>query len=93
MKAVIFFARITFIYNLCMLVTFMMRYFNFIAEGNLKSTIVVAGYVLAVFCNAIMALWCLALVIRGERLIFFQPRWMFIFNSLCLIFQIYLLVR
>lgn len=76
-----------------MLVTFMMRYFDLIAEGSLKSTIIIAGYILAVFFNALMAIGCLFLLMKRKNANIFQPWWVFIFNFLCFIFQIYLIIR
>lgn len=93
MKPVIFLARVTFIYNICTLLTWLMRYLNFFPEGNLKSTIIVSGLLLAVVFNILTGLWCVFLVLKGEPLSNFRPQWLFISNLLCFIYQIYLLIR
>jgi hypothetical protein len=93
MKTILFLSRVTFIYNLCMVATLLMRLFNFIPEGSLKSTILVGGLLLSGVCN-LLIIGCLAvMLIRGSTFKSFQPRWLFTVNLFFFIFQFYMLLK
>jgi hypothetical protein len=92
MKTILFVSRVTFIYNLCMLGALLIRFYDFMPEGAMRSTILIGGLVLSVAFNTAWVLCIGFLFIRGKKWKFFQPVWLFAVNFLCFIFQIYLLL-
>ncbi len=93
MKTLLFLSRVTFIYNLCMMVTLLMGYFNFMPDKGIKSSIVVAGLFLSIVFNGLTNLWMLVMLLNKRHLTMFQPAWLFIVNFLCFIFQTYMLLK
>lgn len=93
MKTLVFLSRVTFIYNLCMLVTLIMGYFNFMPEKGIKSSIVVAGLFLSIVFNGVANLGLVFLLIKKQSFKIFQPAWLFIANFLCFIFQLYMVLK
>jgi len=93
MKSLLFLSRVTFIYNLCMLVTLLMGYFNFMPDKELKSSIIVAGLFLSIIFNGLIHLWMGALLIKEKSIKIFQPSWLFTANFFCFIYQIYKMLK
>ncbi|MEO6001389.1 MAG: hypothetical protein ABIN89_31345 [Chitinophagaceae bacterium] len=93
MKTLLFLARVTFIYNLCMVITLLMGYFNLMPDKGIKSGIMVAGLFLSIVFNGLTNLWLVALLFKERSFKFIQPAWLFITNFLCFIFQIYMLLK
>jgi len=89
MKTLLFLSRVTFIYNLCMIVTLLMRYINFMPDKEMKSSIIVAGLILSIVFNGIIHLWIMIAVISKRSFKIFKPAWLFIANLLCFVYQIY----
>ena len=88
----IFVARIAFIANVCMLATFMMRYGRFIESEDIQSTIIIIGLIISFIANLIVACGVIFLLFKGQQKRI-RPRWLFIINFLCFIFQLYLLLK
>lgn len=93
MKSILLLARITFIYNICLLVTLILRYYDFIADVLTKSTIIVAGYILSLIGNIALCIFVLTLLASRKSLDILRPRWLFIANALVFIIQIFFLIR
>ena len=93
MKTLLFLSRVTFIYNLCMVVTLLMGYFNFMPVKELKSSIIVAGLFLSIVCNGLVHLYLLVILIRTRSFHVFKPAWLFIVNFLCFTYQFYMLLK
>ena len=92
MKTLLFLARVTFIYNLCMVIVLVLGYFNYVPDKEIKSSIIVAGLFLSIIFNGITNAWILLLFFKKQSLTMFQPAWLFITNFLCFIFQIYMML-
>jgi len=93
MKTLLFLARVTFIYNLCMVITLLLGYLNFMPDKGVKPGIIVAGLFLSIVFNGLSNTGMVVLLIRKTSLAFLQPAWLFVTNFLCLIFQIYMLLK
>lgn len=76
-----------------MLVTFTMKYVNFLPAGSVQSTVIIAGLVLSVIANFITGVWaCVVLLAKPGRNVL-RPQWLFLTNFCCFVFQIYLLLK
>jgi hypothetical protein len=93
MKTLLFLSRVTFIYNVCMIVAVLMGYFNFLPDKEIKSNILVAGLFLSVVFNGLIHLWIPFLLLKKRSLRIFHPAWLFVINFLCFIYQIYMLLN
>jgi hypothetical protein len=92
MSRLLFISRVAFICNICMIVAWLMRYADPLRNTTLQSTVIIAGFLLAVIFNLIALIWVILLVMRGLRNIP-DPAWLFIINFLCFAFQIYLFAK
>ena len=93
MKSVLLVARITFIYNLCFLIAVVLRYFDFIPDRELKSMIIVSGYILSCVCNIALHVLIAAVLIKDKSFAPLRPAWLFIANTALFIFQLYFITR
>ncbi|MEO6916735.1 MAG: hypothetical protein ABI151_14805 [Chitinophagaceae bacterium] len=91
MRSLLKLARVTLLYNICFLVTVVLRYYDFIPDRDFKSGVIVSGYILSLIANLILHVWLLVIVTRKKSFAPLQPVWLFIANSLCFIVQIYFL--
>jgi hypothetical protein len=87
-----FLSRIAFICNLCLLLSWPMRYYSFIQDHALQSTIIIAGMVLSFFMNGLVNILYAVLLIRKKPLAAFVPVWLVTINFLFLIFQLYIIL-
>jgi hypothetical protein len=69
-----------------------MRYYSFIQDHALQSTIIIAGMVLSFFMNGLVNILYAVLLIRKKRLAAFVPVWLVTINFLFLIFQLYIIL-
>ncbi len=93
MKLLVFLSRVSFVYNLCMVAIMGMRYFNWVPAKTLQSTGLVEGFFLAIVLNAVLVIWLLVLMSRSGLRSLPPPAWLFIFITMCFIFQLYLIVK
>ncbi|HEY4151246.1 MAG TPA: hypothetical protein VGM41_20050 [Chitinophagaceae bacterium] len=87
-----FWHKLAFIANCCWLITWAIRYRSFLPDGNVQSTIVVTGLVLASGLNLLANLLTGFLFLRG-KLPAGTPRWLLTVNFLFLLPQLYLFFR
>ena len=92
MKTLLFLSRVTFIYNLCMIVALLMGYFNFMPAKEVKSSFIAVGLFLAIVCNGLIHLWMGGMLLKYRSLKIFQPAWLFVINAICFLYQIYMLL-
>ena len=92
MKSILLLARISFLYNICLLLTIVLRYYDFISDVSTKSTVIVAGYLLALITNLAMLVIILLMLALGRSFSEFRPRWLFVANTVIFIIQILFLV-
>jgi hypothetical protein len=90
-----FLSRVAFICNLFFLATVLLHYHNYINDPVAVSTIVILGYILAVFLfNPIVNISCLVLLLQKKKLFELIPRWLVITNFIFLIVQLpYILLK
>jgi hypothetical protein len=87
-----FWHKVAFIANCCWLLTWAIRYKAFLPDGDMQSTIVVTGIVLAIGLNLLANVWTGILFLRG-KLPANTPRWLLTVNFLFLLPQCYLFCR
>lgn len=87
MQALLFFSRVAFICNGCFILA-MAFYFLPVGNGHVVSTIRVMGLLLAVVLNIIVNLFIIVLLLWRKPLWPLIPKWVVIFNLVCLIPQI-----
>ncbi len=93
MKILLFLSRVAFLYNLCMLATFGLKYGKPLEQGAVQSVLLISGIVLSVVFTGAVTIWVLLLLLRRKPLSLFRPQWLFAVNFLCFIFQLYLLLK
>lgn len=93
MQNLLFFFRITFICNVCLLLSALSKFWAILPEGFISSTVVVLGVGLAFFFNIAANLLLLVLLLRRKAALENFPKWLIIANFLFLIPEVYLLLR
>ena len=94
MFSISFVSRVALICNICFLLAWLTRYFNFLPKGDIESIVLVAGILLSVVANALANLLYAIVLLRRKPLSHFVPVWLALINFLFLILQLYLtLVR
>jgi len=84
-------AKVAFIFNLCLLLLILTKYFHFLLDGNFKNALAIPGYLLSFVVNAVVNVWVILLLIFKKQNVL--PRWLLLINGLFFILQIYLLVK
>ena len=85
-------SRVAFICNVCFLLTAFVLWLPHPPEGNVISTIIVAGYFLAIVINVLLHLSLIVLLIFGKLATPRIPVWLLIVNFLFFIVQSILIV-
>jgi len=86
MKAFLFLSRVGFLLNLLFLVCLVLRLFPAeLLPQSIVSFLLVGGWLLSFFVNAVLQTLLLLLYLKGERQ--FQMRAIIVFNLFILIFQ------
>jgi len=91
MNKLSFWHKLAFIANACWLATWALKHYP-LPNGDIQSTIVVTGLVMAYVVNLFVNLWSVVLLLQ-HKLWGKAPRWLIIINFLFLIAQVYLLVK
>jgi uncharacterized BrkB/YihY/UPF0761 family membrane protein len=88
MRKLLFFSRVAFICNIFFVICFSIQLTNWIHDEQLKSTIVILGYVLGIPLNVVINL--IYLVLFAGRKKFWQtvPSWLITANIIFLVIQI-----
>jgi hypothetical protein len=84
-------ARAAFIFNLCLLLLILSKYFHFLPDGNFKNALAIPGYMLSFVVNAVVHVWVMMLLLFKKPIAI--PRWLLLINGLFFILQIYLLFK
>ena len=93
MRNVLFLMRVSFICNVCLLVSWLSKYFPLLPAGVISSTVIVLGIFLSFILNISINLVLLILLFQHKPVISLFPRWLIIINFLFLIVQLILLLR
>jgi hypothetical protein len=88
MQPLLFFSRVTFICNVCFILTWLFYFIPSLGDGHVVSTILVLGVVVAVVLNITINCIIIVLLLLRKPLWPFIPKWLVIFNLICLILQI-----
>ena len=88
MQALLFFSRVTFICNVCFVLTWVFYFIPSLGDGHVVSTILVLGIVVATVINILLNCFIIVLLLRRKRVWPAVPKWLVIFNAVCLIPQI-----
>jgi hypothetical protein len=85
--------KLAFICNSCLLLALALKQYNFLADGDLKSTIIVMGYFLSFLVNAVAVIWWwLSYFNKSESIKNISPIFAVI-NSFFFALQIYLILK
>lgn len=88
-----FVSRVAFLYNICMLATISMKYYQLIPEGAMKSTVIISGLIMSVIFNAIVMCWIAVRIFSGKKSQLHVPLWLILVNLIFFIFQLYLVLK
>ena len=93
MKRLLFLSRIAFICNLFFLLTVVMHWSAFFENQAIVSTIIIIGYMLAVFIfNPIVNIAYITLLLLHKKLPVIVPRWLVFSNFVFLLLQLIYLI-
>ena len=92
MHRLAFLSRVAFLCNICLLLTWLMRYYVFIPKGQAESTIIIAGLVLSFLMNGLVNILYGLLLLRKIPLQQMVPVWLAAINFFFLILQLYLIL-
>lgn len=92
MRPLLKLARVTLLYNICFLVTVILRYYDFISDRDIKSTIIVSGYILSLIANLALHAWIMLVVLTKNAFPALQPKGLFLANTICFVIQLIFLV-
>ncbi|HUR10082.1 MAG TPA: hypothetical protein VM012_01860 [Flavitalea sp.] len=87
MAKVLFFARITFICNVCFVLALFLRYYPYL-QGAFASTIIILGTVIAFIVNVLLHLVFLVLYLTGKHFRKHIPGWLLFANLMFLSIQL-----
>lgn len=87
-----FWHKVAFIANICWLLTWGIKYYDMVPDGDLKSTIIITGLLIANTVNFFVNL-ATGILLLGKRLPADIPRWLIIVNFLFLLPQFYLFFK
>jgi hypothetical protein len=93
MRKLLFLSRIGFLCNICFLISWLLRYIPFIANGIVPSTIIIMGHVLAIVINLLLIILYIVLALAGKSFRQYVPNWLIIVNFMFFIFQVILLIK
>lgn len=89
MRWLLFLSRIAFICNLFFLLTVLLQWRNLIGDERVASTVIIIGYVFAVFLfNPMVNLSYGIALLRRSALFSSVPRWLVLTNFIFLILQL-----
>jgi len=83
-------SRVAFICNICFLLASFIQWIPNPPEGELVSVVIVLGYLLSIFINAVVNVWMLIALLAGRLRKGMVPIWLLIVNALFFIVQIIL---
>ena len=93
MRKLLFFSRVSFICNVCFIVTFLMQYLSWIPSLFFSSTIVILGNFLALLVNfSVNCAYGFLFFVNMKKLLVI-PRWLIIANFLFFVLQLTLLLK
>jgi hypothetical protein len=93
MRNLLFFSRVAFICNVCFALTWLMRCYPSLQQGQVTSTVLILGIAVAGILNILVSLAIIVLLVRSKRVWAHFPRWLIIINFLFLIPQLILFTR
>ena len=88
MRRVLFFSRVAFICNICFLLAFSIQLTNWVKSEEVKSTIIMVGYVMGFIVNPLVVLSYLVILIVSRKKLKQIPSWLMTANILFLVIQI-----
>lgn len=88
MQQLLFLSRVTFICNICFILTWVLKYVPSLEVGHIVATILILGIIFSIVMNLLVNLIIIVLWLRRKPVFPFIPRWLVIFNMLCLAPQI-----
>ena|SRR2546421_2748960 len=89
MRWVLFLSRVALICNVFFLLTVLLHYRNYIEDQVTVSTVIIIGYVMAVFIfNPIVNIYYLIILARKKKLFQIVPRWLVLTNFIFLLLQL-----
>jgi hypothetical protein len=87
MRWLSFFARVAFICNLFFILCLLLRHTHFTIPPGFNEFVIITGWVLSVFINAIFALWVAVVALNKKETGI--PRWLLVVNLFLFLFQIF----
>ena len=89
MRRLLFLSRVAFVCNLFFLLTWLLRYVNYVHDQAAVSTIVVMGYFLAVtIFNPLVNIIYLIMLLKRRNLTAVVPLWLVLANFIFLLLQL-----
>lgn len=89
MRWLLFLSRIAFICNLLFLLTVLLQWRNIIGDERIASTVIIIGYIFAVFIfNPVVNLSYGLVLLRRRALFSSVPRWLVLANFIFLLLQL-----
>lgn len=92
MNKLSFWHKVAFLANVCWLATWGIKYYSILPNGDLQSTVLVTGLIMANIINLLTNLATAISFLRG-KLSGAVPRWLLIANFLFLLPQFYLFFK
>ena len=88
MRFILFIARVAFICNICSLFTIIILFKDQVGNNAALSSVIIAGYVLAMIFNPLSNLLTLILLLFRRDLFQRLPKWLVILNFIFLLLQL-----
>ena len=88
MQPLLFFSRVAFICNICFLLTISFQFLPTVPDSHFYSTVIVLGFVVAVVINILLNCFIIVLLLWRKPVWPVIPKWLVIFNLICLIPQL-----
>ena len=88
MRWLIFLSKVAFLSGVMLVLAFSLMVFNWNGDEPVSSGVIAAGYGLALILVPLINLLYLLLTIAGKRIGLWVPRWIIVFNIICLLMLI-----
>ena len=92
MRWLLFLSRLAFLCNICFILAFSLQISNWLSNQDLKGTILMIGYILAVLFNPLVNLCYLFLFLLRKKFWQTVPAWLITANILFLVMQIFFIL-
>ncbi len=93
MRKLLFFSRVTFICNICFLLSLLLQFIPAVSNSALSSTLIIMGRLLALALTAVLVVVYATVALTSRKLFLYVPAWLVITNIILFVAQVIFLMK